>query len=145
MGDLKPKSRLRQKFELIKGKTRNLKKEVKVLYLVYKRPDTPWYAKLMCVIVVGYALSPIDLIPDFIPILGYLDDLLLIPLGVWLVIKLIPTDIMDECRTQAEDTFKDGKPKNWAAASIIILIWVIVIGLIVYSIYKRCSLKQAAS
>jgi uncharacterized membrane protein YkvA (DUF1232 family) len=132
MEDLEQKSRPKHIFELIKSKARSLKREIKVLYLAYKSPGTPWYAKLLCAVVVGYALSPIDLIPDFIPILGYLDDLLLIPLGVWLVIKLVPEDVLNECRAQAEDVFKDGKPKNWAAAIVIVLIWIIVIGLIIY-------------
>jgi uncharacterized membrane protein YkvA (DUF1232 family) len=75
---------------------------------------------------VGYALSPIDLIPDFIPVLGYLDDLILVPIGVAFAIRLIPRDIMNECREQSEDIFKEGKPKNWVAGGIIILIWVAI-------------------
>lgn len=122
------------KLELIKDKAKKLKKEINVIYLAYKRPDTPWYAKVLSAVVIGYALSPIDLIPDFIPIIGYLDDLLLIPLGIWLVIRLIPEKIIAECRAQEEEAFKEGKPKNWVAAGVIILIWVLIIGLIVYKI-----------
>ncbi len=121
---------LRSFFEIFKTKAKKLKLEIKALYLVYKRPDVPWYKKLFIILIVGYALSPIDLIPDFIPILGYLDDLVLIPLGVILAIKLIPSDIMKECREQAEDVFKDGKPKNWVAGTVIILIWTAIILLI---------------
>jgi uncharacterized membrane protein YkvA (DUF1232 family) len=84
----------------------------------------PWYAKFVVILVVGYALSPIDLIPDFIPVLGYLDDLILVPIGVAFAIRLIPRDIMNECRAQSENIFKEGKPKNWVSGGIIIFIWI---------------------
>lgn len=119
-------------FNQIKAKARALKKEVKALYLAYKHPDVPWYAKALIILVVGYALSPIDLIPDFIPVLGYLDDLILIPLGVSVAIKMIPVNIMEECRQESENLFKDGKPKNWIAGTIIILIWTLVISFFVF-------------
>jgi uncharacterized membrane protein YkvA (DUF1232 family) len=122
-------------FKQLKAKATSLRKEVKALYLAYKRPDVPWYAKLFSILVVGYALSPIDLIPDFIPVLGYLDDLVLIPLGVALAIKMVPDRVMEECRAQAEDAFKDGKPKNWVSGAIIILIWAAVIGSIVFKLF----------
>jgi len=117
-------------------KLKGLKKDVTALYLAYKRPDVPVLAKVLAVIVVGYALSPIDLIPDFIPVLGYLDDLVLIPLGVALVIKMIPKDIIDECREQAAELFKDGKPKNWTAAIFILLIWAFIIGFVLFKLIK---------
>ena len=123
-------------FEKLKAKMRVLKNEVLALFLAYKRPDVVWYAKLVAIIVVGYALSPIDLIPDFIPILGYLDDLILLPLGIAIAIKLIPKDIMDECREQAKDIFKDGKPQNLIAAVIIIIIWLVIIGAIIYKVFN---------
>jgi uncharacterized membrane protein YkvA (DUF1232 family) len=126
--------RIEKSFSDLKAKAKSLKKEVKALYLAYKRPDVPWYAKLFVLLVVGYALSPIDLIPDFIPVLGYLDDLVLIPLGVTLAVKMIPPHVMEECRVQAENIFKDGKPKNWVAGAVIILIWIAIIWLIVYSV-----------
>lgn len=122
-------------WEVIKTKARVLKKEVSTLYLACKRPEVPWYAKLLAVIVVGYALSPIDLIPDFVPILGYLDDIILIPAGVALVIKLIPENVLNECREQTDEIFKDGKPKNWIAGGIIVLIWILIISLIIYKIF----------
>lgn len=128
---------LKDFFNQFKAKAKSLKKEVKGLYLAYKRPDVPWYAKLFVILIVGYALSPIDLIPDFIPVLGYLDDLVLIPLGITLAIKMIPPHVMKECRVQAEDVFKDGKPKNWIAGAVIILIWIIVIGLIVFKVFLK--------
>jgi uncharacterized membrane protein YkvA (DUF1232 family) len=113
--------------KIIKGfkiKVNNLKKEIGALSLACKRRDVPWYAKFVVLLVVGYAFSPIDLIPDFIPVLGYLDDLILVPIGVALAIRLIPRDIMNECRDQSENIFKEGKPKNWVAAGIIIFIWI---------------------
>lgn len=110
-----------------------LKKEIGALYLASKRDDVPWYAKLIIILVVGYALSPIDLIPDFIPIIGYLDDIILLPLGITLAIKLIPAKIMNECRQQSDTVFKNIKPKNWVAAGIIIFIW---IAIVTFSIIK---------
>lgn len=118
-------------FSTLKEKSKELKKEIYALYLAYKRPDVPFYAKLVSILVVGYALSPIDLIPDFIPILGYLDDLLLLPLGIAVAIKLIPKDIMKECRESAEHNLNNKKPNGWIAGAIIILIWVIIISLII--------------
>jgi uncharacterized membrane protein YkvA (DUF1232 family) len=114
-------------FNDLKLKAKRLKKEIKALYLASKRQDVPWYSKLVILLVVGYALSPIDLIPDFIPILGLVDDMILLPMGIALAIKLIPSNIMNECREQSENIFREGKPKNWVAASIIISIWVLFI------------------
>lgn len=127
------KQKFRENFEKIKANAKKIKKELKVIYLAYKRPDVPWYAKLVAILVVGYALSPVDLIPDFVPVLGYLDDIILIPLGITLVIKLIPKNIIDECRMQADEIFKDGKPRNWIAGTLIIVLWLILIG---YCLYK---------
>ena len=107
-----------------KIKVKNLKKEIGALSLACRRRDVPWYAKFVVLLVVGYALSPIDLIPDFIPVLGYLDDLILVPIGIAFAIKLIPKDIMNECKEQSENIFKEGKPKNWVAGGIIIFIWI---------------------
>jgi len=84
-----------------KGRARRLKGETYALYLAYRDPRTPWYAKVFAALVVGYAFSPIDLIPDPIPVLGYLDDLLLVPLGIALALKMIPLAVLDECREQA--------------------------------------------
>lgn len=122
------------KLSYIKQKAKQLKKEIGALYLAYKRPDVPLYAKFVAIIVVGYALSPIDLIPDFIPILGYLDDAILIPLGIMLAIKLIPSDIMNECRVESEGIFSKGKPKNWVAGALIIGLWVTILTLIIIKI-----------
>ncbi len=101
-----------------------MKTEVYALYLAYNDPRVPWYARILAVFVVGYALSPIDLIPDFIPIIGYLDDLILVPLGIVLVLKMIPQEVMDECREKARAVMLKGKPVNWIAATVIVGIWV---------------------
>lgn len=117
-----------------KNHAKKLKKEVLALYLACKRKDIPWYTKIIPVLVVSYALSPIDLVPDFIPILGYLDDLVIVPLGISLAIKLIPKDILDECRMQAEEDFKSGKPKNLLAAAVIVLLWFLLAACIVINL-----------
>jgi len=111
---------------------RKLKLEVYALYIASKDRRVPWYARVVAVAVVAYAFSPIDLIPDPIPVLGYLDDLILIPLGIALVIKLIPAEVMQDCREKAALTMQAGKPKNWVAGGIIILIWV---GLFAFTFY----------
>lgn len=104
---------------------RRLKQDTYALYFACQDPRLPWYVKLLAVTVVAYALSPIDLIPDFIPVLGYLDDLILVPFGIALVLKLIPAPILDQARQKAKVAIAagEGKPKNWFAASMIICIW----------------------
>lgn len=121
----------------IKEIAKRIKREVGALYLASKRSDVPLYAKVISIIVVGYALSPIDLVPDFIPVIGYLDDLLLVPLGIYFTLKLIPKHIMEECRQQAENIFSKGKPKNWIAGAIIICIWIIVIIYILIKLIRK--------
>jgi uncharacterized membrane protein YkvA (DUF1232 family) len=106
-----------------KARARRLKQEVYALYLASRDRRVPWHARVVAIVVVAYAFSPIDLIPDPIPVLGYLDDLILIPLGIALVIKLIPAEVLQGCREKAESTMTAGKPKNWVAGGIIILIW----------------------
>lgn len=113
-------------FENWKAKAKALKHEVYALFLAYKDPRVPWYAKAFSALVVGYAFSPIDLIPDMIPVLGYLDDLVLVPLGVALAIKMIPAEVMEECRVKSTEVMQSGKPVNRTAGVIIILIWVLV-------------------
>ena len=98
---------------------------------------TPWYAKVWVAVVVAYAFSPIDLIPDFVPILGYLDDLILIPLGIALAVKLIPKEIMIKCRQQAQARIDSKRPVNWIAGGIIIAIWIMIFYAVVYIILKR--------
>jgi uncharacterized membrane protein YkvA (DUF1232 family) len=122
-----------------KAHAQRLKSEVYALYLAYKDPRTPWYAKIFSAVVVGYAFSPIDLIPDPIPILGYLDDLLLIPLGAYLAVKMIPSQVMEESRIKAQQVMAQGKPVNKVAAGVIVLIWIglmLLMGVLVYDWVK---------
>jgi uncharacterized membrane protein YkvA (DUF1232 family) len=113
-----------------KIKSKKLKSEIYALYLASRHPGTPWYAKVLAALIIGYALSPIDLIPDFIPVVGYLDDLILIPLGIVLLIKIIPKGVLEECRAKAEADLSREKPKSWVAAIIIIFIWLLGVYLI---------------
>lgn len=113
-------------FEKWKDRAGLLKTEVYAIYLAYKDPRVPWYAKIFAACVVGYAFSPIDLIPDPIPIIGYLDDLILIPLGIAIALKMIPKEVLAECREQAKEMMLQGKPVNRIAAMVIILIWIAV-------------------
>ena len=101
------------------------------MFLALKDKKTPWYAKVFAAITVAYALSPIDLVPDFIPVLGYLDDVILLPALVALTVKFIPKDVFEQCRTQAEGMWKDGKPKRWYFAIPIVVFWAVVIWLII--------------
>jgi uncharacterized membrane protein YkvA (DUF1232 family) len=106
----------------LKQRARALKADTLALYFVARHPGTPWYAKLMAVVVVAYAFSPVDLVPDFVPVLGYLDDVILVPLGIALTLKLVPDDIMRECRGLAAAVMK--KPVNWVSGAIIVMIWI---------------------
>ena len=101
---------------------RQLRREVHAIYLAGRRPDVPWYAKALAMAVAGYALSPVDLIPDFIPVLGLLDDLILVPLGIWLVLSLIPEAVMAECRALAREA--EQRPRSQVAAMTIVAIWI---------------------
>ncbi|XZN88970.1 MAG: YkvA family protein [Microcoleus sp.] len=107
----------------LKQLARKLKKETYAIYLASIDPRVPWYARMLAGVTVAYAFSPIDLIPDFIPIFGYLDDLIIVPLGIWLVIKMIPPQVLAECREQAATQIKREKPINRAAAVVIVAIW----------------------
>jgi uncharacterized membrane protein YkvA (DUF1232 family) len=98
-----------------KSKSNHLKSEIIALYLAYKHPRTPWYAKVLAGLIIGYALSPIDLIPDFIPVVGYLDDLIIVPLGIALLIKIIPRDILEESRAKAQSDILSKLPRSRAA------------------------------
>lgn len=105
-----------------------LKTEIYTIYCVFRNPRTPWYAKLLAAVIAGYAFSPVDLIPDFIPVLGSLDDLLLIPLGVFLVLKLVPDEVTEECRAQAEELVRKGRAfKSWVAGVLIAALWILVL------------------
>ena len=112
-----------------KARARILKREVHTLYLAYRDPRTPWYGKAFAALVVTYAFSPIDLIPDPIPILGYLDDLVLIPLGVMIAVRMIPPIVMIDARAKVEEAMRVGQPVSWVGAVIIGAIWVLLAGL----------------
>ncbi len=120
----------------IKMWAKQLKRKVFVLYFAYKDNRTPWYAKVFAICVVAYAFSPIDLIPDFIPILGYLDDVILVPLGVAFSIKMMPRIVIQECTIKAEERMKHRKPKNWTVGSIIILVWLVAFIWISFTAYR---------
>ncbi len=117
-----------------------LKRDVHAVYLASRDPRVPWYAKLVAALVVAYALSPIDLIPDFIPAVGYLDDLILVPLGILLVIRLVPPGILAEHRARAEKS--DRLPQNWIAATIIIILWVAGMALLGWLFVKGMSADE---
>src|ERR1700759_358207 len=109
--------------ERIRNWARTLRRETYAVYLAARSPDTPWYVKILALIVAAYALSPIDLIPDFIPVLGYLDDLILVPLGIWLVVALIPEQAMAGYRAKASEVMQ--RPHDGRIAAIaIIAIWI---------------------
>lgn len=110
-------------FERIRRWAQALRRDAYAVYLAARSPDTPWYVKVVAVVVAAYAFSPIDLIPDFIPVLGYLDDLILVPLGIWLVVALIPEPAMAFYRAKADEVMqrpRDGK----IAAMAIVAIWI---------------------
>jgi uncharacterized membrane protein YkvA (DUF1232 family) len=109
-----------------KQRARSLKREVYTLYLAGRDPRVPWYAKALAACVVAYAFSPIDLIPDPIPILGYLDDLVLLPLGIMAVRRMIPDAVLAECRERAEAVVRQGKPVSWPAAAVIVSLWIAI-------------------
>lgn len=113
--------------EMLKERARLLKRDVYALWFAYRDRRTPWYAKGFAAMVVAYACSPIDLIPDFIPVLGYLDDLVLVPAGIALALKMIPGEVMQDARVQAEQHLKDKKPTNWVMAGVIIVIWLVIL------------------
>lgn len=111
----------------LKEKARKIKQELTALYCAYRHPGVPWYAKAFTALVIGYALSPIDLIPDFIPVLGYLDDLILVPAGITLALRMIPKELMEECRIKAEEVERTSMGKSWLAAGVILAIWIVLI------------------
>ena len=114
---------MKKSIEALKKRARELRTETHALYLACKDPRVPWYARVFALCVAGYAFSPIDLIPDFIPVIGYLDDLIIVPLGIILAIKMIPADVLEQCREKARECEGQKKPVNWVAAFVIVGIW----------------------
>ena len=121
----------------IKERIKRITEKIARVYYSIKHKNTPWYAKVMGSLAVGYALSPIDLIPDFIPILGYLDDFIILPILIALTIKMIPKEIWDESEEAAKDIWKDGKPKKWFFAIPIILLWAFLITYIIRKVISN--------
>ncbi len=115
----------------LKERAKNLKSDIPAVFLALKEKRTPWYAKIIAAAVVVYALSPIDLIPDFIPVLGYLDDLIILPALITWCVKCIPDDVFANCRSRAQGLWGGGKPEKWYYSIPFILIWVAVIGLVI--------------
>lgn len=115
----------------LKVRGKQLKRDIPALFLSLKDKETPILAKIFAGITVVYALSPIDLVPDFIPVLGYLDDVILLPMLVALTIKFIPDEVLEQKRMQAEGMWKDEKPKKWYYAIPIVVIWILIITLII--------------
>lgn len=107
----------------LRAAARALKRETLALWFAARHPDTPWYARLLVAVVVAYAFSPIDLIPDFIPVIGYVDDLILVPLGIWLALRLVPAHVMAEGRARAEAAAGAARPVSWMGAAVIGAIW----------------------
>jgi len=106
-----------------KARAAALQSDTYALYLACRDPRVPWLPKLISVLVVAYALSPIDLIPDFVPLVGYLDDLILVPLGLSLAIRLIPAALLEEHRAAAAQRFSEPRPRSWGGAAIVLTIW----------------------
>lgn len=119
----------------LKERAKKLKTDIPAIFLALKNKETPIAAKLVAAVTVAYALSPIDLIPDFIPVLGYLDDVILLPALVALTVRLIPKETMEKNRKLAEGLWKNGKPKKWYYAIPIVLLWMFVIWLIVKAVW----------
>ena len=119
----------------IKERAKQLKTDIPAVFLAMKRRETPFLAKILAAIAVGYALSPIDLIPDFIPVIGLLDDVIIVPALIALAVKLIHADVFEECRKEAAGLWVNGKPKKWYYALPIVFIWLLVIFLIVKAIW----------
>jgi uncharacterized membrane protein YkvA (DUF1232 family) len=119
-----------------RARARRLKLQTYTLYRAYRDPRTPWYAKLFAALVVGYAFSPIDLIPDFIPVLGYVDDLILVPLGVALALRMIPAEVLKAARQDARELVAAGKPVSRVAAVVVVAIWLLALAAVVVLVVR---------
>ena len=124
-------------FDRLKRWARALKRDVHAVYLAARDPRVPWHAKAVAILVAGYALSPIDLIPDFIPVLGYLDDLIIVPLGIWLAVRLIPPEIMAEHRATADAA--QSRPTSKAGAVVIVTTWIMLAAIAGWITYRLLS------
>jgi uncharacterized membrane protein YkvA (DUF1232 family) len=122
--------------EKIKQNANHLKVETYALYLAYRDPRVPWYAKALAAFVVAHTFSPIDLIPDFIPVLGYLDDLIITPLGIYLALKMIPKDVMAEARQRANIAEMEGQIQTRAGVIIVLTLWAFGVVIVAFLIYR---------
>ena len=120
-----------------KARAAQLKTDIPALWLCLRAKETPLLAKVLAAVTVGYALSPVDLIPDFIPVLGVLDDVILLPVLIVITVKLVPAPVFERCRAQSEGMWKDGKPKKWVYAIPIVLIWLVIIAVLIKAVLFR--------
>lgn len=120
----------------LKDRAKQLKKDIPAVFIAMGKKETPIAAKILAGLTVGYALSPIDLIPDFIPVLGYLDDIILLPVLVALTVRLIPKDLFELCRQESESLWQKGKPKKWYYAIPIVVVWAFLIFVIIKAIMR---------
>ena len=120
----------------IKHQARRLKRETFALYIAYRDPRVPWFAKVFAAFVVAHTFSPIDLIPDFIPVLGYLDDLIITPLGIFLALKMIPAEVMAEARQQAAVADIEGRIPTRAGVAIVLIVWAIAVVVLAFLVYR---------
>lgn len=120
----------------LKQLAKKLKKQLFILYLAYKDERVSWYTKVFTACVVAYVFSPIDLIPDFIPVLGYIDDIIIVPLGIMLALKMLPISVIEDCTIKAEELIQNEKPQNWVAGSIIIVVWLLILMWSCFIVFK---------
>uniref|UniRef100_A0A7C4KZX3 DUF1232 domain-containing protein n=1 Tax=Bellilinea caldifistulae TaxID=360411 RepID=A0A7C4KZX3_9CHLR len=125
--------------EKLKSRARVLKRDAYALTIAARDPRVPWYAKVFLGLVIAHTFSPIDLIPDFVPVLGYLDDLIITPLGIALALKMIPPAVMEEARRQSEELLQQGKPVSRAGAILVIGLWLVVLTTLVWLIVRAVN------
>ncbi len=121
----------------LKERAKQLQKDIPAVLLALKDAETPVAAKVLALLAVGYALSPIDLIPDFIPVIGYLDDIILLPALIALTIKLIPRPVWERCRNEAEAGLQDAGPRKWLFAIPVVTVWLLIIYLVVKAVWPK--------
>lgn len=123
--------------EKLKERAKRLKTDIPAVFLALRHEDTPLAAKILAFITVAYALSPVDLVPDFIPVLGYLDDLLILPFLVAVTVKMIPAEVLSQCRSESENMWQNGRPKKWYYALPVVFVWAILFAVIIKIIFFR--------
>jgi uncharacterized membrane protein YkvA (DUF1232 family) len=121
----------------LKSWAKSITDDAIALFLAARDPRTPWYAKAIAALVAAYALSPIDLIPDFIPVLGYIDDLLIVPAGIWIAVRLMPAELMDEFRAAAEKV--ETRPRSRVGALLVVAVWLVAAGLLTWWFWPRSA------